>query len=192
MLELTENVKKNLMIAYLNESTARNNYFFFAEIAQKEGLENIAQTFLKIADQEKEHAKIFFNFLQGQEQIKIEQNFIIPACENTLQNLKNAYENELKEYNEWYPRCAKIAHDEGLEDITAAFINIANAENYHAEVFKSLIDKIESNSLFKSATKKKMWRCECCGCHFLGATVPNFCNLCGKSKGFFVPVESEE
>jgi rubrerythrin len=122
----------------------------------------------------------------------LEQDFVVPECANTLQNLKNAYEDELQEYNEWYPHCAKIAHDEGLEDITATFINIANAENYHAEVFISLINKIENNSLFKSVTKKKIWRCERCGCHFLGASAPNFCNLCGKPKGFFSQVGNTE
>lgn len=192
MLVLTENLKKLLMIAFLNESKARNDYSFFAEIAKKEGFENIAQTFLKLAEQEKEHAKVFFNFLKGQGDIKIEQNFTIPAVENTLHNLKNAYENELKEYNEWYPSCAKIAYEEGFEDITSAFVNIANAENFHAETLKALIDKMENNSMFKSGSKKKMWRCECCGCHSLGDTPPDFCPICGKSKDFFSQIESLE
>lgn len=188
MLTLTNKTKEVLLSSFIKKCKTRNSYSFFADVARDEGFENIAKIFEKFSNQEKEHARILFNFLKGQGKIKIDQDFEIPANNNTLQNLRDAYGDEDYGYNIWYPNCAKISNEGGSDELTSIFVNIANAEKYHSEVFKSLIEKMEKKAFFRSATRK-MWRCEACGCMFIGAVAPSICYFCDKSQDYFRIVE---
>ena len=191
MLKLTDKVKEVLLLSFIKKCKTRNCYSFFSEIARDEGYENIAKIFDKFSGQEKEHAKVLFFFLKGQGEININQNFEIPKTNGsfcTLQNLRNSYGDEDYEYSTWYPNCAKISNEGGFDDLTAAFVNLANSGKYHSEVFKKLIEKMEKNVFFRSATRK-MWRCEACGCTFIGAIAPSSCHFCDKSQDFFSLVE---
>ncbi len=184
MLQLTDKTKEVLLYSFLKKCNTRNFYSFFAEVARDEGYENIAKIFEKFSDQEKEHAKVLFTFLKGEGEIKINQNFEIPKSNSTLQNLRNSYSDEDFDYTTWYPNCAKISNDGGSDKLTSIFVNIANAAKYHSNVFKLLIEKMEKNIFFRSATRK-MWRCESCGCIFIGAIAPSSCHFCDKSQDFF-------
>jgi rubrerythrin len=169
----TEN---NLMISFAGESQARNRYTYFAGIAKKEGLVQIAHIFEETADQEKEHAKRFFKFLEGGE-VEITESF--PAGNNgtTLENLRAAAEGEEHEWTEMYPKFAKIAKEEGFNAVAAAFSAIAIAEKQHEKRYSDLADNLQAGRVFKREGRVT-WRCRNCGFLHEADSAPECCPAC--------------
>jgi len=168
--------EKNLMAAFAGESQARNRYTYFAGQAKKDGLVQIADIFLETADQEKEHAKRFFKFLEGGE-VEIACAFPAGVIGVTLANLKAAAAGEHHEHTTLYPGFAKIAEDEGLKDVAAALRAISVAEKQHEKRYLDLAANIEAGRVFKRDAKTT-WRCRNCGYLHVGASAPELCPAC--------------
>ena len=168
--------EKNLLLAFAGESRARNQYTYFASAAKKEGLVQISSIFEETANQEKEHAKRFFKFLEGNE-VEITETISAGVIGTTLENLKVAAAGEEYEWDEMYPAFAKVAKEEGFEQIAAAFEAIAIAENQHRKRFKELADNIESGKVFKR-DEKVIWRCRNCGYIHEAEEAPKVCPAC--------------
>jgi len=168
--------EKNLMAAFAGESQARNRYTYFAGQAKKDGLVQIADIFLETADQEKEHAKRFFKFLEGGE-VEIACAFPAGVIGVTLANLKAAAAGEHHEHTTLYPGFANIAEDEGLKDVAAALRAISVAEKQHEKRYLDLAANIETGRVFKRDAKVT-WRCRNCGYLHVGASAPELCSAC--------------
>jgi rubrerythrin len=168
--------EKNLLTAFAGESQARNRYTYFAGQAKKDGLVQIADIFLETADQEKEHAKRFFKFLEGGE-VEIACAFPAGVIGVTLTNLKAAAAGEHYEHTTMYPGFAKIADDEGFKDVAAAFRAISVAEKQHEKRYLDLAANIEAGRVFKRDAKAT-WRCRNCGYLHAGASAPELCPAC--------------
>jgi len=168
--------EKNLMAAFAGESQARNRYTYFAGQAKKDGLVQIADIFLETADQEKEHAKRFFKFLEGGE-VEIACAFPAGVIGVTLANLKAAAAGEHHEHTTLYPGFAKIAEEEGLNDVAAALRTISVAEKQHEKRYLDLAANIEAGRVFKRDAKTT-WRCRNCGYLHVGASAPELCPAC--------------
>ncbi|HSO60623.1 MAG TPA: rubrerythrin family protein [Desulfobacterales bacterium] len=168
--------EKNLMAAFAGESQARNRYTYFAGQAKKDGFVQIADIFLETADHEKEHAKRFFKFLEGGE-VEIACAFPAGVIGVTLANLKAAAAGEHHEHATLYPGFAKIAEDEGLKDVAAAFQTISVAEKQHEKRYLDLAANIEAGRVFKRDAKAT-WRCRNCGYLHMGASAPELCPAC--------------
>ena len=153
--------EKNLLIAFAGESQARNRYTYFAGAAKKEGLVQVADIFEETANQEKEHAKRFFKFLEGGE-VQITETFPAGKIATTLENLRAAAAGEKYEWTEMYPAFAKVAREEGFDQVAAAFEAISIAEKQHGKRYKDLADNLESGKVFKR-NGKVVWRCRNCG-----------------------------
>ena len=168
--------EKNLLTAFAGESQARNRYTYFAGQAKKDGLVQIADIFLETADQEKEHAKRFFKFLEGGE-VEIACAFPAGVIGVTLTNLKAAAAGEHYEHTTMYPGFAKIADDEGFKDVAAAYRAISIAEKQHEKRYLDLAANIEAGRVFKRDAKAT-WRCRNCGYLHAGASAPELCPAC--------------
>ena len=168
--------EKNLLTAFAGESQARNRYTYFAGQAKKDGLVQIADIFLETADQEKEHAKRFFKFLEGGE-VEIACAFPAGVIGVTLTNLKAAAAGEHHEHTTLYPGFAKIAEDEGFKDVAAAYRAISIAEKQHEKRYLDLAANIEAGRVFKRDAKAT-WRCRNCGYLHAGASAPELCPAC--------------
>ena len=168
--------EKNLLTAFAGESQARNRYTYFAGQAKKDGLVQIADIFLETADQEKEHAKRFFKFLEGGE-VEIACAFPAGVIGVTLTNLKAAAAGEHYEHTTMYPGFAKIADDEGFKDVAAAFRTISVAEKQHEKRYLDLAANIEAGRVFKRDAKAT-WRCRNCGYLHAGTSAPELCPAC--------------
>jgi rubrerythrin len=168
--------EKNLLAAFAGESQARNRYTYFAGQAKKDGLVQISDIFLETADQEKEHAKRFFKFLEGGE-VEITCAFPAGVVGATLANLKAAAAGEHHEHTTLYPGIAKIAEDEGFKDVAAAFRAISVAEKQHEKRYLDLAANVESGRVFKRDAKVT-WRCRNCGYLHVGASAPELCPAC--------------
>jgi rubrerythrin len=168
--------EKNLLAAFAGESQARNRYTYFAGQAKKDGLVQIADIFLETADQEKEHAKRFFKFLEGGE-VEIACAFPAGVIGVTLTNLKAAAAGEQHEHTTLYPGFAKIAEDEGFKDVAAAYRAISIAEKQHEKRYVDLAANIEAGRVFKRDAKAT-WRCRNCGYLHVGASAPELCPAC--------------
>jgi rubrerythrin len=168
--------EKNLLAAFAGESQARNRYTYFAGQAKKDGLVQISDIFLETADQEKEHAKRFFKFLEGGE-VEITCAFPAGLVGATLANLKAAAAGEHHEHTTLYPGIAKIAEDEGFKDVAAAFRAISVAEKQHEKRYVDLAANIEAGRVFKRDAKAT-WRCRNCGYLHVGASAPELCPAC--------------
>ncbi|MCL2019086.1 MAG: rubrerythrin family protein [Oscillospiraceae bacterium] len=164
--------EKNLMEAFAGESQARNKYTYFAGKAKKEGYEQIAGLFLETADNEKEHAKIWFKLLCGGE---------IPT---TAENLKAAAAGENEEWTQMYKRMAEEAHEEGFADIAFLFEKVAGIEKDHEERYLKLLENVESDSVFKK-TEKSVWICRNCGYIVDSANAPGKCPVCVHPQAYF-------
>lgn len=175
--------EKNLLIAFAGESQARNRYTYFASAAKKEGYEQIAAIFLETAENEKEHAKRFFKFLEGG---MVEFTAVFPAgvIGNTAQNLRAAAEGENEEWSRLYPSFADIAEQEGFGDIADAFRNIAKVEVEHEKRYLKLLENIEKGMVFKKDTEV-VWKCRNCGYHHSGTEAPDPCPSCLHPQAFF-------
>lgn len=168
--------EKNLLTAFAGESQARNRYTYYAGIAKKEGLVQISHIFEETANQEKEHAKRFFKFLEGGS-VEITAEFPAGKLNSTLENLKAAAAGEEYEWSDMYPGFAKIARDEGFDEIAAAFESIAIAEKQHGKRYQDLAENLEAGKVFKR-DGKVVWRCRNCGYLHEAEEAPDICPAC--------------
>lgn len=168
--------EKNLLKAFAGESQARNRYTYFSSIAKKEGLVQIAGIFEETANQEKEHAKRFWKFLEGGP-VEITATYPAGASSNTLDNLKAAADGENEEWSELYPTFAKIAREEGFPEIGKAFEMISVAEKQHEKRYRDLYNNLVAGKVFKK-NDKVVWRCLNCGYLHEGTEAPEMCPAC--------------
>jgi rubrerythrin len=175
--------EKNLLTAFSGESQARNRYSYFASQAKKDGYEQISFIFEETANQEKEHAKRLFKFLEGGE-VEISASFPAGVIGSTLENLKASAAGEKYEYSEMYPTFAKIADEEGFKDIASVFRNIAVAEEQHEKRYNALSANIYAGRVFKR-DKEVVWRCRNCGYLHRGKEAPEECPACAHPQAHF-------
>lgn len=175
--------EKNLMAAFAGESQARNRYTYFASRAKKEGYEQISAIFQETANQEKEHAKRFFGFLEGGE-AEITASFPAGVVGTTLENLKAAAAGENHEHTEMYPGFARVAREEGFEAIAMVLDAISVAEKQHEKRYRDLAANIEKNQVFKR-DQKTAWRCINCGYLHEGTEAPETCPACAHPKAYY-------
>ncbi|QIB68004.1 rubrerythrin family protein [Aminipila butyrica] len=162
--------EKNLMAAFSGESEARNKYSYFASKAKKEGYEQIAAIFTQTADNEKEHAKLWFKALG--------------ALNDTKQNLLSAAEGENYEWTEMYQAFAKDADEEGFTALAAQFRAVAEVEKHHEERYRALLSNVENNAVFEKA-EEKVWECRNCGHLHVGKEAPGVCPVCNHPQSYF-------
>ena len=175
--------EKNLMTSFAGESQARMRYTYFASVAKKEGYEQVAAIFQETADQEKEHAKRMFKWLEGG---MVEINACFPAgvIGTTVENLKAAAAGENEEWTADYPRFADIADAEGFPAIAVMYRNIAVAEKGHEERYLALMKNIEKGTAFKKA-ETVTWQCRNCGFIHTGDSAPELCPACLHPQAYF-------
>ena len=162
--------EKNLEAAFAGESMARNKYTYFASKAKKEGFEQIAALFLKTADNEKEHAKLWFKELNG--------------IGSTAENLETAAEGENYEWTDMYEGFAKTAEEEGFYELAAKFRLVGEIEKHHEERYRALLKNVEMQEVFKKS-EIKVWECRNCGHIVVGAEAPEICPTCAHPQSFF-------
>jgi rubrerythrin len=175
--------EKNLLTAFAGESQARNRYSYFASKAKKEGYVQISAIFEETANQEKEHAKRLFKFLEGGE-VEVSAAFPAGVIGPTLENLKASAAGEHYEQAEMYPGFAKVAREEGFDDIAEVFMNIAVAERFHEKRYVDLAANIEAGRVFKR-DGKVTWRCRNCGYIHEGSEAPEECPACAHPQAYF-------
>ena len=175
--------EKNLLTAFAGESQARNRYTYFASAAKKEGYIQISQVFEETANQEKEHAKRFFKFLEGGE-VKIEASFPAGVIGATKDNLKASADGENHEWGSLYPEFAETARKEGFEPAAKTFEAIAVAEKQHERRYRAFLKNIEEGKVFRKGEKAK-WRCINCGYVHESADAPENCPACAHPKAYF-------
>jgi len=175
--------EKNLLIAFSGESQARNRYTYFAAAARTEGLVQISHIFEETANQEKEHAKRFFKFLEGGE-VEITATILAGKIGSTLENLRAAAAGEEHEWTEMYPAFALVARNEGFIDVALAFEAISVAEKQHGKRYTDLADNLEAGRVFKRAGKV-VWRCRNCGYLHESEEAPDLCPACLHPKAHF-------
>ena len=175
--------ERNLLTAFAGESQARNRYTYSAERAQEEGYEQMAAIFEETANQEKEHAKRLFKFLEGGE-VKIQAAFPAGTVGSTLDNLRAAAAGEHYETTEMYPNFAQVAEKEGFKEIASVFRKIAVAEKRHEDRYVALAKNISEGTVFKRAAPAR-WVCRNCGLVHEGLEAPKVCPACAKPRAFF-------
>jgi len=175
--------EKNLLTAFAGESQARNRYTYFSSKAKEEGYFQISQIFTETADQEKEHAKRLFKFLEGGE-VRIEATFPAGVIGTTSENLLAAAGGENYEWKTMYPDFAKVAREEGLSAIATVFEAIAVAEKQHAKRYENLKANVDSGKVFKREAKT-VWRCINCGYIMEAAEAPPMCPACAHPQAYF-------
>jgi len=175
--------EQNLLKSFAGESQATNRYEFFSKVAKKEGYEQISRIFQETANQEKQHAKRFFKFLEGG-MVEVTAAYPAGVIGTTEENLKAAAEGENEEWTKLYPEFAKIAKEEGFDDIATAFTMIATVEKAHEERYKKLYNNIESGKVFKHK-EKIIWKCLNCGYLHEGDSAPEECPACLHSQSYF-------
>ena len=164
--------EKNLMDAFAGESQARNKYTYYASKAKKDGYEQIAAIFQETADNEKEHAKMWFKLLHG------------GAVPSTFDNLNDAAAGENYEWTDMYDRMAKEAREEGFDHIAFLFESVAKIEKEHEERYRKLVENIEGGLVF-SRDGEKIWKCRNCGHIVIGKEAPEICPVCEHSRAYF-------
>jgi rubrerythrin len=175
--------ERNLLTAFAGESQARNRYTYSAAKAREEGYEQIAAIFEETANQEKEHAKRLFSFLQGGE-VEIRAAFPAGVVGATLQNLQAAAAGEHYENTEMYPGFAQVADREGFKEVAAVFRKIAVAEKRHEDRYVALAKNVSNGTVFKR-TAPVRWVCRHCGLVHEGLEAPKVCPACGKPQAYF-------
>lgn len=175
--------EKNILTAFAGESQARNRYTFFASKAKKEGYVQISRTFEETANQEKEHAKRLFKFLEGGD-VEITAAFPAGVIGTTEENLLAAAQGEDHEWQEMYPEFAQVANEEGFPEIAAVMLNIAVAEKQHSKKYKGLRDNILNKKVFKKDQKVR-WVCLNCGFVHEGDKAPEKCPACAHEQAYF-------
>lgn len=162
--------EKNLMAAFSGESEARNKYTYFASKAKKEGFEQIAALFQKTADNEKEHAKLWFKELEG--------------IGDTAENLKSAAAGENYEWTDMYAGFAETAEKEGFTELAAKFRMVAEIERHHEERYRALLENVETSQVFEKS-EVKVWECRNCGHIVVGMKAPEVCPTCNHPQAYF-------
>ena len=162
--------EKNLMAAFAGESEARNKYTYFASKAKKDGFEQIAALFLKTADNEKEHAKLWFKELEG--------------IGTTAENLLHAAQGENYEWTDMYAGFAETAEKEGFAELAAKFRLVAAIEKHHEERYRALLQNVETAKVFEKS-EVKVWECRNCGHIMVGTAAPDVCPTCDHPKAYF-------
>ncbi len=175
--------EKNLMQSFAGESQARMRYTYFASVAKKEGYEQMAAIFTETADQEKEHAKRMFKWLEGGE-VEVKAYFPAGVIGTTLENLKAAAMGEHEEWAEAYPHFADVAEQEGFPEIAKMYRNIAVAEKGHEARYRAFVNNIENNTVF-SKSETTVWQCRNCGFIFEGKEAPQECPACAHPQAHF-------
>jgi rubrerythrin len=175
--------EKNLLAAFAGESQARNRYSFFASKAKKEGYEQIAGIFQETADNEKEHAEVFFKHLQG-EDVEITAMYPAGIIGTTAENLLAAAEGEKIEWGTIYPDFAGTAEKEGFPEVASSFREIAKVEAYHERRFRKLSKNVKENKVFKKEKKIK-WKCRNCGYVIECDEAPNKCPACQHPQSYY-------
>lgn len=182
-----EKTIKNLAKAFLGESQARNRYTFYAKQARKEGLFQIADIFEETAENEREHAKGLYKLiikLSGKDELSIDGVGVPIKLKETLENLKAAAAGELYEHTQMYPEFAKVAKEEGLEEIAERILAIAKVELHHEKRYRTLIEQLENGTLLKKS-EKKSWKCRKCGYIHEGEEPPEKCPSCDHESNYF-------
>lgn len=162
--------EKNLQAAFAGESQARNKYTFFASVAKQQGYEQIAALFLKTADNEKEHAKLWFKELAG--------------IGSTAENLAAAAEGENYEWTDMYAGFAKTAEAEGFPELAARFRMVGEVERHHEERYRALLHNVETAAVF-AKSEVKIWECRNCGHIVVGTAAPEVCPVCNHPQSYF-------
>ena len=175
--------EKNLLTSFAGESQARNRYTFFASAAKKEGFEQISAIFTETAEQEKEHAKRMFKYLEGGT-VEITASFPAGAIGKTIDNLKAAAAGENEEWTEAYPHFAEVADAEGFPEIAEMYRRIAIAEKGHEERYRAFIKNIEEGTVF-AKEEETVWQCRNCGYIHVGKEAPESCPACNHPQAYF-------
>ncbi len=175
--------EQNLLKAFAGESQARNRYTYFAGQAKKEGYEQIAAFFLETADNEKEHAKVFFKYLEGGD-VEILATYPAGVIADTLANLEEAAAGENMEWTTIYADFAKIARDEGFPEIAKSFEEIAKVEKFHESRYRKLANNVARETAFKKA-EPVQWHCRNCGYVHEGPEAPDVCPACNHPKAYY-------
>ena len=162
--------EKNLMTAFAGESEARNKYTYFASVAKKEGYEQISAIFLKTAENEKEHAKMWFKALGG--------------LSDTAKNLAAAAEGENYEWTDMYATFAKEAEEEGFAELAEKFRRVGEIEKHHEERYRALLSNVEMQKVFEKS-EQTMWECRNCGHLVMGRKAPEVCPVCAHPQSYF-------
>jgi rubrerythrin len=175
--------EKNLLAAFAGESQARNRYTYFASAARKEGYEQIANIFAETAENEKEHAKVFFNYLQGGEAV-ITAGYPAGVIGKTINNLEAAAAGEKMEWTTIYSDFAKTAKGEGFPEAARSFEQIAKVEKFHESRYRKLIENIAKKKVFNKDNAVK-WHCSNCGYIFEGTKPPKICPACRHPQSYY-------
>ena len=175
--------EKNLLASFAGEAQARNRYTFYASQAKKEGYEQISRFFLETAENEKEHAKIFFKYLEGGE-VEITATYPAGLIGDTKSNLEAAAAGENMEWTVLYSEAAKAAKEEGFPDVASSYEQISKAEKFHESRYRKLIANISGNEVFKKKTTVK-WHCANCGYVHEGPEAPKECPACKHPQSYY-------
>jgi rubrerythrin len=175
--------EKNLLAAFAGESQARNRYTYFASAARKEGYEQIANIFMETAENEKEHAKVFFKYLEGGE-VEITAAYPAGVIGNTESNLQAAAAGENMEWTSIYADFSKVAREEGFTEIARSFDQISKVEKFHESRYRKLAKNIKSKQVFEKKAKMK-WHCINCGYVFEGTEAPKECPACRHPQSYY-------
>ncbi|MBB6275591.1 rubrerythrin [Porphyromonas circumdentaria] len=179
--------EKNLLASFAGESQARSRYTFYASVAKKEGFEHIAAVFMETAEQEKEHAKRFFKFLEGG-MVEITATYPAGVIGTTAENLLAAAEGENEEHTVLYPEAAKIAEEEGFREIAMAFRQIAKVEAEHERRYRTLLERVNTNTVFERE-EEISWQCRNCGYVAKSKKAPAKCPACQHPQSYFEPMK---
>ena len=177
--------EKNLLTSFAGESQARMRYTYFASVAKKEGYEQISGVFMETAEQEKEHAKKFFKYLEGG-MVEITASYPAGIIGTTAENLKAAAEGENEEWADLYPEFAKIADEEGFPQIANTFRQIAKVEAEHEARYRTLLARVEAGKVFERDEEIE-WQCRNCGYVLKGKKAPMKCPACEHPQAYFEP-----
>ena len=175
--------EKNLLTSFAGESQARMRYTYFASAAKKEGYEQISAIFMETADQEKEHAKRMFKYLEGG-MAEITASYPAGVIGTTLENLQAAAAGEHEEWSQEYPHFADVAEEEGFPEIALMYRNIAVAEKGHEERYRAFVKNIETASVF-AKEGEVVWQCRNCGFIYTGEEAPQVCPACLHPQAYF-------
>jgi len=175
--------ERNLLTAFAGESQARNRYTFFASAARKEGYEQIANVFTETAGNEKEHAQVFFQYLEGGD-VEISAKYPAGVTGNTFQNLEAAAAGEKMEWSEIYADMEKVAGEEGFSAVATSFKEISEVEEFHEKRYRKLAANVASGEVFKKKTVVR-WHCTNCGYIHEGTEAPRVCPACKHARSYY-------
>lgn len=175
--------EENLLKAFAGEAQARNRYTYFASVAKKEGFEQISAIFLETAENEREHAKVFFKYLEGGE-VEIRASYPAGKIGTTMENLLHAADGEKMEWSVLYPDFAKVAQEEGFPEIVESFKEIAEVEEAHETRYRKLAENLETGKVFRRDQVVR-WKCRNCGYIHEGKEAPEICPACKHPQAYY-------